>query len=82
MHTISVMKINFKITHLKLQPHLPGAKDLRYIHGLAQQCSNSIAKALELLQSYAKSIILYHSTIHKKPKLEKDYFHKQVKLIW
>ena len=29
------------------------------IHGLAQYCSNSIANALELLQSYAKPKICY-----------------------
>ena len=35
-------------------------KSLLYINGLAQDCSNSIANALELLQSYATPSIAYN----------------------
>ena len=52
--------MSFKITHLRLQLHLTGANMLSVaeaeIEGLVQECSNSIANALELLQSCIKTL--------------------------
>ena len=38
----------------------------RYVDGLAQDCSNSIANALELLQSWANAIDLFLDTYSKR----------------
>ena len=43
---------SYSIILLKLLPYFPGANEL--IDGLVQDCSNSIANALELLQSCTK----------------------------
>ena len=67
--------MSLKIINLILQPHLPGANELtikpqqskikpwayfqEHNDGLAQDCSNSIANALELPQSCAELSMLY-----------------------
>ena len=60
--------MSLKIT-LKLLPYLPGADELRFIiccywviqhiNGLVQDCSNSSANALELLQSCTKPSVSF-----------------------